>query len=133
MKKMTFVSLAVILIAAVTSAVPGAERHVRVDFVSSNDSGVTGWAMLTQMPGGGSMLKVSAKGLQPGTVYSSFYYESTDCSAPADLLETFTAGPNGNAHAVGKIDEDLDEVGSVSIRLGTGPEYGTLQACAAMH
>jgi hypothetical protein len=31
----------------------------------------------------------------------------------------------------GKIDDDLDEVGSVSVRLG--PDYGTLLACAAIH
>jgi len=50
---------------------------------------------------------------------------------PADLLGTFTADSNGEGEVQGKIDDDVDEVGSVSVRLGPG--YETLQACAPVH
>jgi hypothetical protein len=64
-------------------------------------------------------------------VYASVYYESSNCSGPADLLGTFTASPAGHGDVNGKIDDDLDEVGSVSVRLG--PDYGTLFDCATVH
>jgi hypothetical protein len=114
----------------ITGAAP-AERHIKATLVPNGDSGVTGFVQLTQMPGGGANVVVNARGLQPGTVYASFYYESADCSAPADLLGTFTADDQGGGQVHGKIDEDLDEVGSVSVRVG--PDYGTLLACAAVH
>jgi hypothetical protein len=46
-------------------------------------------------------------------------------------LKTFVAAGDGTASVSGKIDDDLDEVGSVSVRLG--PSYGELQACADIH
>ncbi len=107
------------------------EHHIKADLVPIGGSGVTGFVQLTQLPHGGTNVHVIARGLTPGTVYTSFYYESDDCSAPADPLETFTANAAGEAEAHGKIDEDLDEVGSVSVRLG--PDYGTLEACATVH
>ena len=82
------------------------------------------------MPHGGANLHVMASGLTDGVEYSSFYYESDDCSADADEFAEFTA--HGSRETLGgKIDEDLDEVGSVSVRLGPG--YGTLLACATIH
>ena len=121
----------VLLLMMVTRAVPGVERQVKASLVSIDNSGVTGFVQLTQLPHGGANVVVVAKGLQPGTVYASFYYESSDCSAPADLLGTFTADEEGVGQVQGKIDDDLDEVGSVSVRLG--PEYGALLACATIH
>jgi hypothetical protein len=134
MRNRTFLILASLSLVAVTTAPPkAAERHIRADLVSSSGSGshVSGFVDLTQLPHGGSMVHVVVHGLDPGTTYASFYYESSDCSAPADLLGTFTGGPNGTGEIHGKIDDDLDEVGSVSVRLG--PDYGTLMACAATH
>ena len=112
-------------------AVAAEEHHIRASLDPNGGSGVTGFVELTQLPRGGANLNVVARGLHPGTVYSSFYYESSDCTEPADLLATFTADADGNGHANGKIDDDLDEVGSVSVRLGPG--YGALQACAKTH
>ena len=108
-----------------------ADRHVTAPFNTIDGSGVTGFVELTQLPHGGTNLHVVAHGLTPGTVYASFYYESSDCSAAHDLLGTFTANAGGEGEVNGKIDDDLDEVGSVSVRLG--PEYGTLLACASVH
>src|SRR3989442_1927342 len=128
MKKIAWL---VLLLLMVTVAVPGVERQVKASLVSIDNSGVTGFVQLTQLPHGGANVVVVAKGLQPGTVYASFYYESSDCSAPADLLGTFTGNSGGTGEVNGKIDDDLDEVGSVSVRLGPG--YGTLLACATVH
>ena len=127
----TITTLALLTLALVPSAVPGAEHHVKATLVPIDGSGVSGFVQLTQLPHGGSNLHVIARGLQAGTVYASFYYESSDCSAAHDLLATFTANANGEGDVLGKIDEDLDEVGSVSVRLG--PDYGTLLACATVH
>jgi hypothetical protein len=66
--------------------------------------------------------------LQDGATYASFYYESSDCSEPADEFQTFTGTSTGTITLHGKIDDDLDEVGSVSVRVGPG--YGDLLACA---
>ena len=130
--KKSIVSLTLVLgLISVASAGPGAEHHVKAGLVPNGDSGVKGFVELTQLPHGGTNVHVIARGLRPGTIYASFYYESADCSAPADVLGAFTAGPDGVGEVHGKIDDDLDEVGSVSVRLG--PDYGHLLACASIH
>ena len=121
--------LAALSIAALAGA--QSDHHVRANLVPIEGSGVSGFVQITQLPHGGSNLHVVATGLHPGTVYASFYYESADCSAAHDLLATFTAGPSGTGEVSGKIDDDVDEVGSVSVRIG--PDYGTLLACATIH
>ena len=130
MKKM-FVSCSLLLMILTAGVLVAEEHHVKAPLVPSGGSGVSGFVQLTQLPKGGANVVVVATGLTPGTLYSSFYYESADCSEPADLLGTFTADDLGNGQIHGKIDDDLDEVGSVSVRLGPG--YGTLQACATVH
>ena len=112
-------------------AVIAQDHHVKANLESVGGSGVTGFVQLEQLPHGGTNVHVTAKGLQPGTVYASFYYESSNCDAAHDLLGTFTANAGGVGEVHGKIDDDLDEVGSVSVRLG--PDYGTLLACARVH
>jgi hypothetical protein len=110
-------------------AVPvhGGEHHIKAILSPNGESGVAGFVQLTQLPHGGANLHVIATGLHPGDVYASFYYESADCTEPADLLGTF----DGTGEVHGKIDDDLDEVGSVSVRVGPG--YGALLACAKTH
>ena len=119
------------LLAFMSTSPGAASHHIKADLVSSPGSSVTGFVELTQLPHGGANVHVVARGLQPGTTYASFYYESSDCTEPADLLGTFTGDDDGGGEVHGKIDDDLDEVGSVSVRLGPG--YGTLLACAATH
>jgi hypothetical protein len=128
--KKTLALLALLLLVIVPASNSN-DHHVKATLVPINNSGVTGFVQITQLPHGGANLHVVASGLDPGEVYSSFYYESDDCTAPADLLAEFTAGPNGRAEVSGKIDDDLDEVGSVSVREGSG--YGELLACATIH
>ena len=132
MKKISAaLALSILLLGGAGTLAHTSERHIKVDLESANGSGVTGFVQLTQLPKGGANLNVVAHGLEPGTVYTSFYYESADCTEPADELASFTADDQGEGHVNGKIDDDLDEVGSVSVRLG--PDYGTLQACAKVH
>ena len=128
-RSMAFLAVAMLLIASHGQAAN--DRHVRVSLDSSGGSSVHGWVNLVQLPHGGTNTVVTVTGLEPGASYASFYYESSDCSAPADLLESFTASSNGTATIHGMIDDDLDEIGSVSIRVG--PDYGTLLACADVH
>ena len=133
MKKFS-VFVVLILVSALATSIYAArqEKHVKARLEEIGGSGVSGFVQVTQLPShhDGSNLHVQITGLEDGTEYASFYYESDDCSAPADFFEGFTA--NGSrATLVGKIDEDLDEVGSVSVRLGPG--YGTLLACATIH
>ena len=129
--KKTIASFSLLFMILAAGALLAEEHHIKATLVANGDSGVGGFVQLTQLPKGGANLNVVATGLHPGIVYASFYYESADCSEPADLLGTFTADDDGNGHIQGKIDDDIDEVGSVSVRLG--PSYGTLQACATVH
>jgi len=129
--KKTVVTLAALALLLINGAVIGEEHHVHATLDPINGSGVTGYVDITQLPHGGSNLHVVARGLKAGTTYASFYYESSDCSAGHDLLTAFQATPGGTAEVNGKIDDDLDEVGSVSVRIG--PDYGELLACAKIH
>ena len=129
--KKALVMLAMLALVLTTGAALGEDRHVKATLVPIDGSGAGGFVQLTQLPHGGTNVAVIAHGLHAGTVYSSFYYESSDCSAAHDLFGTFTADADGNGEVHGKIDDDLDEVGSVSVRLG--PDYGTLIACATVH
>ena len=128
--KKTIALLALLFAVPALSADPE-PHHVKVPLVPNGDSGISGFVQITQLPNGGSNVHVIARGLQAGTEYASFYYESSDCTEPADLLGNLTMDATGTGQIEGKIDDDLDEVGSVSIRLG--PDYGTLLACAKVH
>jgi len=125
-------SLAIAALALGTGKAPGEEHHVKADLVPNGSSGVDGFVQLTQLPHGGTNIHVVVlHGLHAGTAYDSFYYESNNCTEPADLLGNVTVNADGSGEVNGKIDDDLDEVGSVSVRLGPG--YGELQACARVH
>src|SRR5262245_7254625 len=126
----TIASMAALATIVLASVASGAPHHIKAALDEVNASGVTGFIQITQQPHGGANLHVVAAGLTPGAVYASFYYESSDCTEPADLLGVFTGKPGGVAAIHGKIDEDLDEVGSVSVRVG--PDYGDLLACASL-
>jgi Cu/Zn superoxide dismutase len=121
---------ALALATLMAAAVSGQERHVKVDLTSVGESGVSGFVELTALARGTSV-HVVAHGLRPGATYGAFDYESADCTPPHQLLGEITSNPGGSGEMVRTIDDDLDLVGSVSVR--AGPEYGTLLACARVH
>jgi hypothetical protein len=131
LKNGAIAALAALSMVVAVGSLLAAEHHIKAALVPAGQSGVTGFVQLTQLPHGGTNLHVVAKGLDPAGVYASFYYESSDCSAPFDLLGVFTANTGGIGAVHDKIDDDLDEVGSVSVRVGPG--YGALLACATVH
>ena len=123
--------LALGLSALVAATAIAEEHHIKADLVPNGGSSVHGFVQLTQLPHGGSNVHVMATGLHRGAVYASFYYDSPDCTEPAESVGTFTAKDDGTGEVNIKIDDDLDEVGSVSVRVGPG--YGELLACAKLH
>lgn len=107
------------------------DRQAKADFTPVSGSDVTGFAQITQLPHGGSLLRIVVRGLDTKSSYASFYYEDTGCEGPPDLLGNFTAMPNGTGEAHARIEENIDKVGSVAVRLGPG--HGTLLARAKLH
>jgi hypothetical protein len=112
------------------------EHHVRATLVSQNGSGVSGFVNLVGLPQGGTNITVHATGLTPGTHYLSIYYDNHVCnlesdSVPNDVFAHYVGGDDGTATVHAKIDDDLDEVNSISVRLDNSDL--TLQACADTH
>ena len=122
---------ALIVLALITVGVAAADQHhARVPLVPVGGSGVTGFVQLEQLPLGGTNIQVNARGLQPGGDYVSLYYDNNTCTLPGDTLGAYTANASGVGKTNGKVDDDLDEIGSVSVRTaGTL----TLLACANVH
>jgi hypothetical protein len=128
------VIVAVACCASVASLAPAAnERHVNATFSSVNGSGITGRVELTGLPQGGTLITIVAQGLRPDTRYLSLYYDNTTCEIEAyeedDVIGHYTANGGGTATLTKKVEDDLDEIGSVSVRLEEG---FTLQACAVV-
>jgi hypothetical protein len=98
------------------------------------DSGISGFVTLHQLKDeGGTSIVVHANGLTPGTEYLSLYYENDICDlepdSPEDQIgDTYFPNPAGIGQTHGEADEDLDEIGSVSVRLAANID--TLLACA---
>jgi hypothetical protein len=90
-------------------------------------SAVRGFVLLRQLPRGGSLVAVLAFGLQPNTEYGSFYYTDGDCDEDPEEVGVFTSNAFGVGFVSAVIDEDVDEVGSISVRT---PDYAVLFACA---
>jgi hypothetical protein len=118
--------LAFAALALTASAIAG-DGHVKAALEPANDSGVSGFVQLAQLPEG-SNVHVVVHGLAPGQEVNSFYYDDTECSVDPELVGSITANGGGTGSVHAKIDDDVDEVGSISVRI---PPYSTLLACAA--
>jgi hypothetical protein len=126
--KKSILAIAIGLTLAGAAAAGGG--HVKAPLEPVGGSGVSGFVQLTALPHGSTNIHVHATGLTPGVSYSSFEYEASDCTGEFDLLGTFTANPAGIGKTHVKLDESLDEIGSVSVRT---PDYFTmLFACAVV-
>jgi hypothetical protein len=124
-------ALIVLAALAITATAAGAARdgHVKATLQPVGGSGVTGTVQLVQLPHGGTNIHVNARGLTPGVEYASFYYDDQACQEDPDLIGTYTANSAGVGTTSDKADEDLDEIGSVSVR---SPDYSILYACASV-
>jgi hypothetical protein len=125
-----------VLLALALAGVSTAEAgpHARADARTTatplqpeGGSGVHGIVVIRGLPQGGSLVGVLAFGLEPNTEYGSFYYDDDACQVDPELVGTFTSNAAGIGFVVATIDEDPDEVGSVSVRT---PDYTVLFACA---
>jgi hypothetical protein len=126
----------VLLLALIGLGAAPANTHVRATLEPRNGSGVGGFVNLVGLPQGGTNIVVHATGLTPGTHYLSIYYDNHICdlesdSVPNDVIAHYVGGDDGTATVHAKIDDDLDEVNSVSVRLDNTDL--TLQACADVH
>ena len=134
MRKFVFLSLVATSLALVPGASRSSDRHVNATLESVGGSGVSGKVMLTSLPKGGTLINVVATGLKPGTDYVSLYYDNGTCElepySADDVVGHYTADALGEGHAQAKVDDDLDEIHSVSVRLNSD---FSLQACAAVN
>jgi hypothetical protein len=125
-------ALASVLMAGVAMA--STEHHVNATLQPHGGSGVTGRVELTALPKGGTLITVVVHGLQAGTNYLSLYYDNGTCDVEPysadDVIAHYTADAEGEATVTSKVDDDLDEIHSVSVRLDSD---FSLQACAAVN
>lgn len=134
MRRILAVPPLVALMVLVLGAAPAHSRHVKVTLQPVNGSGISGFVNLEGLPKGGTVITVHATGLTPGTEYLSLYYGNHTCElepySADDVIGHYvgSAGGTGNAHA--KVDDDLDEINSVSVR--AAGDF-TLKACADTH
>ena len=110
------------------------EHHVKASLVSVGDSGVTGAVQVVQLPHGGTNITVVARGLTPGEDYVSLYYENHTCElepySEDDVIGEYTANAAGVGVTHGKLEDDLDEINSISVRRAS--DFALL-ACADTH
>lgn len=94
---------------------------------------MSGRVTLTALPAGGTLITVTASGLHPGTEYLSLYYDNGTCElepySADDVVGRYRANAAGRASVTAKVDDDLDEIHSVSVRLA---QDFSLQACAGV-
>ncbi len=130
----TLASLALITLGLLILGAAPQERHVRVDLIPVNESGITGSVNLVALPQGGTLITVTARGLTPGTEYVSLYYENHTCELepyePDDVIGNYVGGAGGTATVSRKVGDDLDEINSVSVR--KAPDFSLL-SCADVH
>jgi hypothetical protein len=134
MKKIVTLLIVSILLLTTTSVVAASEQHASAKLVPVGGTGVTGKVSVEQMPHGGSNINVVARGLTPGVEYLSLYYENHTCElepySEDDIIGTYTANAAGVGHTHNKLEDDLDEINSISVRLASD---FSLVACADTH
>jgi hypothetical protein len=133
MKKLTvFLILAFLMIT--TISVAAAAQQLTVRLIPVGDSGVRGRVTLTELRSGGTGIVVVARHLDPGEEYTSLYYENHTCELEPyeddDVIGTYTANDLGIGRTQGSVDDDLEEINSVSVRRVS--DFALL-SCADIH
>ena len=123
-----------ILVLSMVGTVAAMDGHVKSRLMPVDGSGITGNVQVVQLPKGGTNIHVVAMGLVPGEEYVSLYYENHTCElepyAEDDVIGTYTANAAGVGTTHGKLEDDLDEVNSISVRRASD---FMLLACADIH
>jgi len=120
---------------ATPEATPEPAPVTQVQFQPVAGSGVTGFVLL-QPQTSGTFINVIVFGLQRDGQYLSLYYDNHTCELAADSVTNDKVGNVyvGNRVGVGvtegMVDDSLDEINSVSVRIGKDL---TLLACADIH
>ena len=134
MKKILGFLVLTILVLSTVGTVAAMEGHVKSSLVPVEGSGITGIVQVVQLPKGGTNIHVVAFGLTPGNEYVSLYYENHTCElepyAEDDVIGTYTANAAGAGTTHCKLEDDLDEVNSISVRRASD---FMLLACADIH
>lgn len=132
--------VALLILAALCLPTVGAsannEHTIHAALHPVGGSGVTGAVNLVQLAHErGTHINLVAIGLVPGSRHVSLYYDNQQCDlepySEDDVIGgPYTANHNGVGTTQGKVDDNLDEINSVSVH-----EAGTftLLACADVH
>jgi hypothetical protein len=113
----------------------GTAQHAQQSLSPVGDSGVSGFVTLQPPPSqSGPSIVVHATGLIPGTAYVSLYYDNDTFQlepySEEDVIGgEYVANPAGKGQTHGEADDDLEEIGSVSVRRASD---FTLVACATL-
>lgn len=112
-----------------------AQLFAQVPLRPVGDSGVIGQVALVQLPATGTDITVVAQGLVPGERYVSLYYDNHTCRLEPYSADDVIGGqymglPGGVGVVHGQVDDDLDEINSVSVRRASDFK---LLACADVH
>jgi len=116
------------------AAAKKAKAHAKAHLEPVGNSGVGGFVTLHQLhQAEGTTIVVHANGLTPGTAYVSLYYDNDTCElepySADDVIGEYAPNPAGIGQTHGEADDDLDEIGSVSVRRA---DDFTLVACATI-
>ena len=132
MRSNTIVALALALTVTASGALAEEPHHATSKLEPVGDSHVTGVVNLTAIPGGGTLIHITARGLDSGTEYLSLYYENDTCQlepySEDDVIARYTPNAGGVATVNVKSEEDFDEIHSISVRLASN---FSLKSCAS--
>ena len=124
---LTYLAVALVGLSAIAIA---ASRQGRADFVPLAASGISGTVKLTGQTGKETHIVLQARGLQDAE-YIAVAYTNNNCQPEAQVVELgrFTPKAQGMVNWAGKVDRDIEQVGSISLQLASDQ---SVQACASV-
>ena len=125
MLKVESILVAVLLLGAGTIRFAAAGRHVSVELYSVIPE-ILGTVDLTELPKGTNVI-LKIRGLSYDTEYISEFHQQQWCPSPASgLVGSFKTNSDGKGIMQAKLDTDLSEIGSISVRR---PSDSQVEAC----
>ena len=127
--------LTIVLLTVPANVTTATGEHIRANLQPVGGSGVTGIVNVVGLTEG-TRITVVAMGLKPGNDYVSLYYDNHTCELEPyeedDVIgeDAYTANMGGIGVVTATVEDDLDEINSVSVRLASD---FTLLACADIH